>query len=174
MCRKCLFIFSILLSPLIAHASDPVDSCVDKDQQQLEWCFKYSNMFGYNISSISNPKLYQSVYEWLGTPYRYSGTSKRGIDCSGLVCELYKSGFDMCINGCAKDLYNNTDFVSADELKEGDLVFFKIRKSRISHVGIYLGQNKFVHSSTQRGVTVSDLDDPYYHKYFYKGGRIKK
>ena len=61
--------------------------------------------------------------------------------------------------------------VGKDDLKEGDLVFFKIHSRRISHVGIYLGNNKFAHASS-RGVAISSLDDNYYSRYFYKGGRL--
>ncbi len=59
------------------------------------------------------------------------------------------------------------------DLKEGDFVFIKIRKGQISHVGIYLGNNKFAHASVKTGVIISDLDEPYYKKYFYRGGRIE-
>ena len=109
----------------------------------------------------------------MGTPYRYSGDSKNGIDCSGLVCEMYKSAYQKILTGSAKDIYEKTDPVKKEDLKEGDLVFFKIKKGRISHVGIYLGSKKFAHASTQRGVIISDLDEPYYKKYYYKGGRLK-
>ncbi len=59
-----------------------------------------------------------------------------------------------------------------DELKEGDLVFFKIKSKSITHIGIYLGDNRFAHASTSRGVVISNLNEPYYSRYFYKGGRI--
>ena len=61
--------------------------------------------------------------------------------------------------------------VSKDDLKEGDLVFFKIHSRSISHVGIYLGNNRFAHASS-KGVAISSLDDAYYSRYFYKGGRM--
>jgi murein DD-endopeptidase / murein LD-carboxypeptidase len=57
-------------------------------------------------------------------------------------------------------------------MKEGDLVFFKIKKNIISHVGIYLGNGKFAHASMHSGIIVSDLDEPYYKKYFYKATRV--
>ena len=146
----------------------------EQQEQQLQWCRQYSNILGYDITSVNNPRLYQSIGEWLGTPYKYSGESKKGIDCSGLVNKLYKECYDKELLGCTKDLYKNSERIKLSELQEGDLVFFKIKKKRISHVGIYLGQNRFVHSSLQNGVIVSNLEDPYYKKYFFKGGRIKK
>ena len=59
------------------------------------------------------------------------------------------------------------------ELRTGDLVFFKINNDKISHVGIYLKNNKFIHASSYRGVTVNDLDESYYKKYYYASGRVK-
>jgi lipoprotein Spr len=60
------------------------------------------------------------------------------------------------------------------QLREGDLVFFKIRKRRVSHVGVYLSHNRFIHASVHDGVVISDLDEPYYKKYFFKGGKVKE
>jgi murein DD-endopeptidase / murein LD-carboxypeptidase len=174
---KKLFTLTVLLASL-AGTSRSQDiftdlSANDPEQQQLEWCFHYSNLFGYNISYVANPRLYEMVSEWLGTPYRYSGESKDGIDCSGFVCNLYQHAYNKVLEGSAKDIFDEIKPIRTSELREGDLVFFKIKKNRVSHVGIYLGDNKFAHASTQRGVVISDLEDPYYQKYFYKAGRIK-
>ena len=64
--------------------------------------------------------------------------------------------------------------VNREDLKEGDLVFFKINSRSITHVGVYLGNNRFAHASTTRGVALNSLDEPYYKRYFYKGGRLNK
>ncbi|HEY6083383.1 MAG TPA: NlpC/P60 family protein, partial [Chitinophagaceae bacterium] len=61
-----------------------------------------------------------------------------------------------------------------DRLQEGDLVFFHVRTRRISHVGIYLQNNKFVHASLTQGITISDLTDPYWHRYYVCGGEVKE
>lgn len=133
----------------------------------------YSQAFGYNISMMSNHLLYETVASWLGTPYRYSGKSFTGIDCSGFVNMLYNKVFNIPLTGSAAELFNRVNLLKKNDLKEGDLVFFKIRKRRISHVGIYLGENKFAHASTHNGVIISDLNEPYYKKYFVKGGKVK-
>ena len=164
-----IFIFTVTLT-----FGQDSSLAIDSEQEQLALCFKYSNELGFDVESVSNPYLYDYVNEWLGTPYRYSGESKNGIDCSGLVCELYKSAYQKILTGSAKEIYDKSDPVKKENLKEGDLVFFKIKKARISHVGIYLGSNKFAHASTSRGVIISDLDEPYYKKYYYKGGRLKE
>ena len=169
--------FSLVLINIKIKASDSLDfpenSNIDREQQQLYWCFIYSNVLGFDINYVNNPRLYQSISDWLGTPYKFSGTSKKGVDCSGLVCKLYRDSYHKEMNGCARDMFKNSEPVKRSDLREGDLVFFKIRKNKVSHVGIYLSQNRFVHASTTNGVIVSNLDDLYYNRYFYKGGRIK-
>jgi lipoprotein Spr len=122
--------------------------------------------------SACSPYLYYQVYDWLGTRYRYSGNSKKGIDCSGFVSEMYRKTYCIDLNGSSGSIYSQVKPVDKCELKEGDILFFKIRKNQISHVGVYLGNNKFAHASVHSGVIVSDLDEQYYKKYFYKGGRL--
>lgn len=126
-----------------------------------------------NINSIQTPYLYYQIYNWVGVKYRYSGNTKKGIDCSGFVTEIYKNVYCIQLEGGSRNIFKHvTTTISKNNLKEGDLVFFKIRKGRISHVGIYLAHNKFAHATTKTGVTISDLNDDYYKKYFYKGGRL--
>jgi len=62
--------------------------------------------------------------------------------------------------------------ISKDELKEGDLIFFKIKSHYISHMGVYIGDNKFAHASSSRGVMISNLDESYWKRYYYKSGRL--
>lgn len=123
--------------------------------------------------SAVTPYLYYQVYDWLGTRYQYSGESKKGIDCSGFVSKMYKDAYCVNLLGGSRDIWTMVAPVEKTELKEGDILFFKIRKGQISHVGIYLGNNKFAHASVHSGVILSDLEEEYYKKYFYKGGRIK-
>jgi lipoprotein Spr len=70
-------------------------------------------------------------------------------------------------------MYKMTNPVARSEMKEGDLLFFRIHRGQVSHVGVYIGENKFVHASTTQGVIVSDLREGYYRRYFYKAGRLK-
>ena len=69
-------------------------------------------------------------------------------------------------------MFEKTRHIKKNKLKPGDLVFFKTRGRNVSHVGIYLGNNKFAHASTSNGVVISDLEENYYAKRFAKGGRI--
>lgn len=132
----------------------------------------YSQVFGVNIEDILNTDLYSSIEKWLGTPYRYAGKSLEGIDCSSFVNKIYENVYCFLLTGNSADLAKQVTELPREMLKEGDLVFFKINKKNISHVGVYLGDNKFAHASTSQGVIISDLDQPYYRKYFVGGGRV--
>jgi murein DD-endopeptidase / murein LD-carboxypeptidase len=132
----------------------------------------YSQVFGVNISDILNTDLYGSIEKWLGTPYRYAGKTLDGIDCSSFVNKIYENAYCFLLTGNSADLAKQVTQLPKDKLQEGDLVFFKINKRSISHVGVYLGDDKFAHASRSKGVIISDLNHPYYRKYFVKGGRV--
>ncbi|MBN8703258.1 MAG: C40 family peptidase [Bacteroidetes bacterium] len=125
-----------------------------------------------NLDSAETEYLYYKIFDWIGTKYKYSGETKKGIDCSGFVTMLYENIYCMALSGGSKDIYKRTVPVDKNSIKEGDLVFFKIRKGQISHVGIYLQNNKFAHATVHGGVMISDLNEPYYKKYFFSCGRI--
>jgi lipoprotein Spr len=127
---------------------------------------------GLDIDSCSYLPLYKSFYEWLGVPYRYAGLSKSGVDCSGLIKVVFREVYHLELKGSASNIYNGCIPIREENLQEGDLVFFKINKTRISHIGIYLQHGYFVHASVSRGVMINNLSEKYYKKYFYNGGRI--
>jgi len=133
--------------------------------------FKYALLTDNNVEEINNFHLYQFIDEWWATKYLYGGTTKDGIDCSAFAGCLMKEVFNLTIPRTAKEQYDNCDKILRFELKEGDLVFFNTRGS-VSHVGVYLGNNYFVHSSVNSGVTINSLDDPYYNRKFIGAGRI--
>ena len=146
----------------------------DAEQLNLQLSYQFSKLLNCEIESLPDPAMYKTIYEWLGVPYKYSGDCKDGIDCSGFVCMLYKESFGITLSQSAAEIYKDVKPLKKSALKEGDLVFFKIKKKKVSHVGVYVGNNKFAHASVQSGVIISDLDEPYYKKYFYKGGRVRK
>jgi len=145
----------------------------DKPNEEQDGLIKeyFSQIMGVAVSTTSNIKLFQFVYDWVGTPYHFGGNTRKGIDCSAFTKELYSKVFNLTIKRNSRDIFSMVSPVNRDELKEGDLVFFKIHSRSISHVGIYLGNNKFAHASV-KGVSISNLDDGYYNHYFYKGGRL--
>ncbi|MHA4893611.1 C40 family peptidase [Pedobacter sp. PWIIR3] len=132
----------------------------------------FSQVMGVAVDATSNIKLYKFIYEWIGTPYRFGGNTKKGIDCSAFTKAIYDKVFNTTILRNSRDIFSMVNPLPKDELKEGDLVFFKIKSRSITHIGIYLGDNRFAHASSTRGVVISNLNEPYYSRYFYKGGRI--
>jgi lipoprotein Spr len=132
----------------------------------------FSQIMGVALNATSNVKLFQFVYEWIGTPYRLGGDTKKGIDCSGFAYQLYNKVFDTAIGNNSRNIFSMVDPIKKAELKEGDLVFFKIRSRSITHVGVYIGDGKFAHASSSKGVMISDLDEPYWKKYYYNSGRM--
>src|ERR1700744_370778 len=172
--KKFLLTIALSLSIFAVQAqtkstTQPADKAPDEQDGLAKEYF--SQIMGVALSTTSNVKLFQFVYDWVGTPYHFGGDSKKGIDCSGFTKELYSKVFNLTIKRNSRDIFSMVSPVRKDELQEGDLVFFKIHSRSISHVGIYLGNNRFAHASS-RGVAINSLDDGYYSRYFYKGGRL--
>ncbi|OJW00496.1 MAG: hypothetical protein BGO52_04855 [Sphingobacteriales bacterium 44-61] len=134
---------------------------------------KYAVLLDTEVETLENDPLLSHVDEWYGTRYRLGGTTKKGIDCSAFVQAVYLSAFALSLPRTAREQYKASRIISSTELKEGDLVFFNTRGG-VSHVGIYLQNNKFIHASTSQGVTVSDMFDSYYMRRFIGAGRIEK
>jgi hypothetical protein len=133
--------------------------------------FKYALMMDREVEAISNIPLYNFIEEWWGTRYRYGGSDKKGIDCSAFVGELVQHIYGVTLPRMAKDQFKTCEKIANEDLKEGDLVFFNTTGG-VSHVGLYLGDNYFVHSGVKYGVTISSLTDDYYSRKFISGGRI--
>lgn len=130
---------------------------------------------GIVITAADNKKLYAAIEDWYGTPYKYGGCTKQGVDCSCFVGNVFKTVYGVSLKRSAHDIYeHNSTPVSKDKLKEGDFVFFTNNNKKVSHVGIYLKDGMFAHSSTSRGVMISKLDNSYWKQHFYKGGRLKR
>jgi len=134
---------------------------------------KYAALLNTDAELLAENQLLPYIDEWYGTRYKMGGTTKSGIDCSAFVQAIYLSAFAVNLPRTARDQFRSARIISATELKEGDLVFFNTRGG-ISHVGIYLQNNKFVHASSTNGVKISDMFEPYYLKRYMGAGRIEK
>ncbi len=118
--------------------------------------------------------LLQRAMTLLGTPYRWGGTSpERGFDCSGLVNYVFRTALGIELPRVSRDMANSGERVTRDQLDAGDLVFFSRRGGRIDHVGIYMGEGRFLHAPRSgRDVTVSELDTGYWAGKFMQARRV--
>ena len=109
---------------------------------------------------------------FIGAPYRFGGSSLKGIDCSSFVQKIYRI-FDITLPRNAREQSKVGVSIAREKLTEGDLIFFHTKRS-LGHVGIYIGNNEFVHASSKRKVVrIDSLDTPYYQKRFQRAVRVK-
>lgn len=128
---------------------------------------------GVELTDKDNKELYAAIDQWFGTPYLYGGCTTDGVDCSCFVDHIFKEAYGITLHRVAADIQKDVTLISRNELREGDVVFFTNSNGKVSHVGIYLKDDMFVHSSTSRGVSISTLSNVYWNAHFYKGGRHK-
>jgi cell wall-associated NlpC family hydrolase len=107
--------------------------------------------------------------KYVGVPYKWGGVSPKGFDCSGLVYYSFKQA-GKTLPRTAGEMYRKGTAVSKKNLRNGDLVFFNTNKKGASHVGIYIGSNKFVHSSS-KGVRIDSMSNPYWSKVYHGSKR---
>lgn len=131
---------------------------------------------GFDISEDDDKNLMLECANWIGVKYKYGGNDKRGVDCSGLTCNIYKKVYNQSLHRSSFDQHSkDVKKVKRSKLKTGNLVFFATGSTnKVSHVGIYLKDNKFIHASSSRGVVVSDLRDEYYKNRLVSGGIVNK
>lgn len=111
---------------------------------------------------------------WIGTPYRYGGKDRKGVDCSGLVMLVYKTAAEVDIPRSSSAQRVFCVPIAKDDLSEGDLLFFASRDSggKVAHVGIYSGNGRMIHASSSKGVIESPVDDVYFNRHYISSGRI--
>jgi hypothetical protein len=133
---------------------------------------KYAVLLNTEVESLPNRTLLESVDTWYGVRYRTGGNGKSGIDCSGFTVAVYAAVYGISLPRVSKEQYRISRKISTTELQEGDLLFFNTRGSGVSHVGVYLGNNKFIHATVSKGVMVNGLFESYYIQRFIGAGRI--
>ncbi|WP_455427968.1 NlpC/P60 family protein [Dryocola sp. LX212] len=118
-------------------------------------------------------KLNDQLSGWRGTPYRYGGMTRHGVDCSGFVLTTFRDQFDLQLPRETSAQAEIGTEIDKSDLLPGDLVFFKTGAGDSGlHVGIYDTDNQFIHASTSRGVMRSSLDNVYWRKKFWQARRI--
>ncbi|MDC9582448.1 bifunctional murein DD-endopeptidase/murein LD-carboxypeptidase [Xenorhabdus sp. PR6a] len=116
-------------------------------------------------------KILNQYADWKGVAYRLGGNTKRGIDCSAFVQRTFHDQFGLELPRSTLEQQNVGQTVNRAKLRAGDLVLFKTGR-RMRHIGIYIGNNQFVHASTSNGVIVSKLTDTYWSKRYYGARRV--
>jgi len=144
---------------------------------------KYAKPMGLEPKRVKPVALYEFIDDWIDAPYRLGGENKAGIDCSYFTQYLYHDVFNKLIERTAGKQYKAPDtnlFIGQEHLRIGDLLFFNLEGSEftaITHVGIYLGNNRFVHSTARRGsdgkngVQISNFKSKHWQKLFVAAGR---
>ena len=115
--------------------------------------------------------LYDEYLDWKGTPYRLGGTTRSGVDCSAFVQNIYANSFALAIPRTTKLQSNHGKKIARSQLLVGDLILFRT-SWKVRHVGIYLGENKFLHASTSKGVIISTLNNVYWNDKYWQARRI--
>ena len=126
---------------------------------------------GATSTYASSPNLANEVDKVIGTPYLWGGTTKAGFDCSGFIQYIFDK-FKLDLPRTSNTQAKEGTSVDQENLRAGDLVFFNTSGQGISHVGIFLGNNKFAHSSSSRGVTISNLSESYYKNRYVTARRV--
>lgn len=163
-----IFIFSACVVQCIRHRAPYINRTKVIRESYLKLQESETNIYHQKTREFLNHIKY-----YLGTPYQYGGTTRQGMDCSGLVTVVYRESFNLKLPHNAHQIYRECQKISHQQLKLGDLVFFRVAKSKkIDHVGIYLVKNYFVHASVSHGVVVSELTEKYYRSRFAGAGRV--
>jgi cell wall-associated NlpC family hydrolase len=144
----------------------------DDDYSPLQ--FKFAILTNCPVEQLTNLRLLVFMDQWYGVPYHYGGSNKEGIDCSAFASLLISSVYDVNqLPRVSADQFHASKRVSKKDLKEGDLVFFHTlgKGHRVTHVGVYLYNNRFVHASIA-GVQISNLAEGYYMHHYVGAGRV--
>jgi cell wall-associated NlpC family hydrolase len=142
--------------------------------EKADWLqLKYAIITDMPVEDLNDLPLLQQIDHWWGTRYCLGGDDEGCIDCSAFTQTILRNVYGVDVPRTAKEQYDFSTHINDTDIQEGDLVFFKSGHS-ISHVGLYVGNNKFVHASTSGGVTITDLSDNYWSKRYAGAGRVIK
>ena len=134
----------------------------------------FTKVVKLKVESDNVTELRKTAYSFIGTRYRFGGTSRNGLDCSAFVQQVFRE-MEVSLPRTAREQFQVGDVVAHGDLQKGDLVFFQTYARFPSHVGIYLGNNRMIHASSRdRRVVVSTMDTAYYRSRYLGAKRIAK
>ena len=166
----------VSIDPAIGLIDDNAGAVFLEGLQGIEYIspsfFRYAILLDVEIEKLTNKKLLEYIHQWWAVPYRIGGSTMSGIDCSNFVKGLTNYAFGLDLPRTSREQAAYCREINKEELQEGDLVFFNTGRG-ISHVGMYMANNKFVHASTSMGVVISSLDEPYWNRRYVKSGRME-
>lgn len=162
-----IFFISIILPVLLfacAHSPQPNETVTNESVQKTKRKVATNNSTGQQIAELAS--------SLLGSPYKYGGTSPKGFDCSGLVYYTHAK-FGIRTPRTSLQQFKHSKHIKLSELDAGDLVFFKLNRSKVSHVGIYIGKGQFVHAPNRgKHVAVNKLNDRFWKPRIVSAGRL--
>lgn len=130
------------------------------------------------VDNLPSPSraLISEAESWIGTPYLWGGNDRNGVDCSGFVTQVYLKALDIKLPRTSATQHAYCTPLKRNQLQPGDLVFFATGKdsTKVSHVGLYIGGDRMLHSSSSRGVVVSSLNERYYTSHYFGAGRVER
>ena len=135
---------------------------------------KYAIATDATVEKLTNIPLLEVIDKWWGTRYCMGGVTDNCIDCSAFTQIVMREVYQQNLPRTSQEQFNACEKIELEDLREGDLVFFNTGGKDISHVGVYLLNNKFVHAATSGGVMISDLNDKYWQPKFRGAGRAVK
>ncbi|MCY1401914.1 Murein DD-endopeptidase MepS/Murein LD-carboxypeptidase [compost metagenome] len=161
-------------TPVTAAAAGNTSSVLPEELMTEKELAEFSSSKPYQLPALADSILERGM-SLIGTRYRFGGTSEAGFDCSGFIGYLFREEAGMNLPRSTREMINvDAPLVSRNNLKPGDLLFFSTNgRGRVSHAGIYLGDNQFIHSSSRRsgGVRIDSLGDRYWNKTFIEAKR---
>ncbi|MDG6894588.1 NlpC/P60 family protein [Volucribacter amazonae] len=163
---KPLFIITGLL--LISACSTIVQSNNPQQIETPETPLPLKTNKASHPALINNSQLAHLYQQWVGTKYRLGGTTKNGIDCSAFMQQIFAQIYQVNLPRSTTQQRQLGKPIKKAQLQQGDLVFFRNNR----HVGLYIGNGQFMHASTSQGVTISSLNENYWHKNYTQSRRI--
>lgn len=167
-----MFLRPLILSLTVLLASTPVTHAAEQSAQAQAAQITHNSVLGEYTDAAE--QLVDEALTYLGIRYRFGGTSPAtGLDCSGLVLNVFRNAVGLDLPRTAREMADMGDKIGRQDLKPGDLVFFNTMRRTFSHVGIYLGEGKFVHAPSSGGkVRVESIGTRYWAQRFNGARRL--